>query len=251
MTFHCRMCNTSFEGFPAKNFEFTCAHCGFKDKISHDWRDRKPTPKQLRSIKDLGYTGEEPLTRGEAFDKINRLIKQKHRSRIHKQPQNHPIATSQDRFGEIDSVIQTALVRITFDEKELSLAQQKVNTYLSDGFRIDRIWEYGNDYWDTKGKVLVLTRGGCTWKDEEIRPKIDAVIPFAETAFIRVSFDELTSEHHTSVSAMDLAQEKINMYLSDGFEFWFTEPVIAEGQRIGRIVWLGKTRLEKSEERMQ
>ena len=242
MTFHCRMCNTSFEGFPAKNFEFTCAHCGFKDEISQDWRDNKPTHRQLRYLKILKYAGKEPLTRGEASDILDRLNKPKHRSRIHKQPQNHPIATSQDRFGEIDSVIQTALVRITFDEKELSLAQQKVNTYLSDGFRIDRIWEYGNDCWDTKGKVLVLTRGGTTFANEPIE---DCIVPFAGTAFIRVSFDELTSEHHTSVSAMDLAQEKINIYLSDGFEFWRTYPVVAEGQQIGRIVWLGKTQEER------
>ena len=143
-----------------------------------------------------------------------------------------------------DFVIQTALVRVTFDEKEVSLAQEKLNMYLSDGFRIDRLWEYGSDYWDTKGKVLVLTRGGTTFPNEPIE---DCIAPFAETAFIRVSFDELTSEHHTSISAMDLAQEKINMYLSDGFEFWFTQPVVAEGQQIGRIVWLGKTQ----EERMQ
>ena len=60
-----------------------------------------------------------------------------------------------------------------------------------------------------------------------------------------VKIEGTTSE--TSISAMDLAQEKINMYLSDGFEFWFTQPVVAEGQQIGRIVWLGKTQ----EERMQ
>ena len=255
MTFQCMNCNTSFEGFPNKNFVFTCAHCGFKDEISQDWRDNKPTHRQLSYLKILKYAGTQPLTRGEASDILDRLNKPKHRSRIqkqapkhrsriHKQPQNHPITTSQDRFGEIDSAIQTALVRITFDEKELSLAQQKVNMYLSDGFRIDRLWEYGSDYWDTKGKVLVLTRGGTTFPNEPIE---DCIAPFAETAFIRVSFDELTSEHHTSTSAMDLAQEKINIYLSDGFEFWRTYPVVAEGQQIGRIVWLGKTQEERTQ----
>ena len=247
MTFQCRNCNTSFEGFPNKNFVFTCAHCGFKDEISQDWRDNKPTHRQLRYLKILKYAGKEPLTRGEASDILDRLNKPKHRSRIHKQPQNHPIAT-EILDGVVKSVIQTAFVRIDFDEKELSLAQEKVNMYLSDGFRIDRIWEYGNDYWDTKGKVLVLTRGGTTFSNEPIE---DCIVPFVETEFIRVSFDELTSEHHTSVSAMDLAQEKINIYLSDGFEFWRTYPVVAEGQQIGRIVWLGKTQPATSEERMQ
>jgi len=32
--FHCRMCNTPFEGFTDKSFSFTCANCGFKEKFS-------------------------------------------------------------------------------------------------------------------------------------------------------------------------------------------------------------------------
>ena len=32
--FHCRMCNTPFEGFTDKIFAFTCAKCGFKEKFS-------------------------------------------------------------------------------------------------------------------------------------------------------------------------------------------------------------------------
>ena len=62
--------------------------------------------------------------------------------------------------------------------------------YLSDGLsNTIALWEYGSDYWDTKGKVLVLTRGGTTFPNEPIE---DCIAPFAETAFIRVSFDELT-----------------------------------------------------------
>ena len=205
--------------------------------MSNNWRDREPTDKQLRFINNLGYTYKVPSTRGEASDIINTLKKKKIRM--------------DGQLPANDFVIQTALVRITFDEKKISLAQEKVNRYLSDGFRIDRIWEYGNDHWDSKGKVFVLTRGGCTWKDKDVRPKPDAVIPFAEIAFIRVSFDELHSEYPTTIASLDLAQVKINMYLSDGFEFWFTEPVFVDGFQIGRIVWLGKTRLEKSEKNMQ
>ena len=71
--------------------------------MSNNWRDKEPTQAQLSFLVGLGYTYKVPSTRGEASDILDRLNKPKHRSRIHKQPQNHPITTSQDRFGEIDS----------------------------------------------------------------------------------------------------------------------------------------------------
>ena len=72
--------------------------------MSNNWRDREPTDKQLRFIKDVGYTYKVPSTRGEASDIINTLKKRKIRM--------------DGQLPTNDFVIQTALVRITFDEKK-------------------------------------------------------------------------------------------------------------------------------------
>ena len=94
--------------------------------MNNNWRDKEPTQAQLSFLEGLGYTYKVPSTRGEASDIINTLKKRKIRMN--------------GQLPANDFVIQTALVRVTFDEKEVSLAQEKLNMYLSDGFEFWRTY---------------------------------------------------------------------------------------------------------------
>ena len=109
--------------------------------MNNNWRDKEPTQAQLSFLEGLGYTGEVPSTRGEASDKIDQLKKNCH-SLVYKQSQDNEPRSENDRLLKIPPLTQTAFVRVFFNPKTLYSAQEKINVYLSDGFRVLKFWAW-------------------------------------------------------------------------------------------------------------
>ena len=194
--------------------------------MSNNWRDKEPTQAQLSFLEGLGYTGEVPSTRGEASDKIDQLKKNGH-SLVYKQSQDNEPRSENDRLLKIPPLTQTAFVKIPFNPQTLYSAQEKINMYLSDGFRVTSVWDlYSNG--TTSGKVMLLARG------------MSSII--GQVEFVYVSYTD---------EGLNVAQEKINMSLSDGFHIFKVWEYILEGTVIGKILVLVKVGCTTSEERMQ
>jgi len=191
--------------------------------MNNNWRDKEPTQAQLSFLEGLGYTGEVPSTRGEASDKIDQLKKNCH-SLVYKQSQYNEPRSENDRLLKIPPLTQTAFVRVFFNPKTLYSAQEKINVYLSDGFRVLKFWDmYSSE--TTHGKVCVLVRG----------------LQGGETQleFVYVSYTD---------EGLNVAQEKINMSLSDGLQILGGWDVISNGIEIGNICILGKFGCTTSED---
>ena len=191
--------------------------------MNNNWRDKEPTQAQLSFLESLLYTGEVPSTRGEASDKIDQLKKNCH-SLVYKQSQDNEPRSENDRLLKIPPLTQTAFVRVFFNPKTLYSAQEKINVYLSDGFRVLKFWDmYSSE--TTHGKVCVLVRG----------------LQGGETQleFVYVSYTD---------EGLNVAQEKINMSLSDGLQILGGWDVISNGIEIGNICILGKFGCTTSED---
>ena len=194
--------------------------------MNNNWRDKEPTQAQLSFLEGLGYTGEVPSTRGEASDKIDQLKKNCH-SLVYKQSQYNEPRSEPDRLPITPPITQTAFVKILFNPRTLDSAQEKINMYLSDGFRVSSVWDlYSNG--TTSGKVMLLARG------------MSGII--GQVEFVYVSYTD---------EGLNVAQEKINMSLSDGFHIFKVWEYILEGTVIGKILVLVKVGCTTSEERMQ
>ena len=194
--------------------------------MNNNWRDKEPTQAQLSFLEGLGYTGEVPSTRGEASDKIDQLKKNCH-SLVYKQSQYNEPRSEPDRLPITPPITQTAFVKILFNPQTLYSAQEKINMYLSDGFRVSSVWDlYSNG--TTSGKVMLLARG------------MSGII--GQVEFVYVSYTD---------EGLNVAQEKINMSLSDGFHIFKVWEYILEGTVIGKILVLVKAGCTTSEERMQ
>ena len=183
--------------------------------MSNNWRDKEPTQAQLSFLEGLGYTGEVPSTRGEASDKIDQLKKNCH-SLVYKQSQYNEPRSEPDRLPITPPITQTAFVKILFNPQTLYSAQEKINMYLSDGFRVSSVWDlYSNG--TTSGKVMLLARG------------MSGII--GQVEFVYVSYTD---------EGLNVAQEKINMSLSDGFQIYKFWENIVDGTVIGKIFVLVK-----------
>ena len=194
--------------------------------MNNNWRDKEPTQAQLSFLEGLGYTGEVPSTRGEASDKIDQLKKNCHYL-VYKQSQDNEPRSEDDRLPKTLPITQTAFVKILFNPQTLYSAQEKINMYLSDGFRVTSVWDlYSNG--TTSGKVMLLARG------------MSSII--GQVEFVYVSYTD---------EGLNVAQEKINMSLSDGFHIFKVWEYILEGTVIGKILVLVKAGCTTSEERMQ
>ena len=99
------------------------------------WRGEKPTEKQLTLLQTLGYVGPKPQTRGDAFDLINEGLRM--RKNVRKERM-----MSQLVFVDVP----------LFDSKKRTLAQVQINMYLTEGFQIQRDWDYDG------GTVMVLLK---------------------------------------------------------------------------------------------
>ena len=192
-------------------------------EISNSWRGKEPTQAQLSFLEGLGYTGEVPPTRGEASDKIDQLKKNCH-SLVYKQSQDNEPRSEDDRLPKTLPITQTAFVKILFNPQTLYSAQEKINMYLSDGFRVTSVWDlYSNG--TTSGKVMLLARG------------MSGII--GQVEFVYVSYTD---------EGLNVAQEKINMSLSDGFHIFKVWEYILEGTVIGKILVLVKVGRTTSED---
>ena len=191
--------------------------------MNNNWRDKEPTQAQLSFLEGLGYTGEVPSTRGKASDKIDQLKKNCH-SLVYKQSQDNEPRSENDRLLKIPPLTQTAFVKIHFNPQTLYSAQEKINMYLSDGFRVSSVWDlYSNG--TTSGKVMLLARG------------MSGII--GQVEFVYVSYTD---------EGLNVAQEKINMSLSDGLQILGGWDVISNGIEIGNICILGKFGCTTSED---
>ena len=108
------------------------------------WRGEKPTEKQLTLLQTLGYVGPKPQTRGDAFDLINEGLKM--RKNVRKERM-----MSQLVFVDVP----------LFDSEKRTLAQVKINMHLSEGFQIQRDWDYD------RGTVMVLVKWELKPVEEE------------------------------------------------------------------------------------
>ena len=99
------------------------------------WRGEKPTEKQLTLLQTLGYVGPKPQTRGDAFDLINEGLRM--RKNVRKERM-----MSQLVFVDVP----------LFDSKKRTLAQVQINMYLTEGFQIQRDWDYDG------GTIMVLLK---------------------------------------------------------------------------------------------
>ena len=96
--------------------------------------------------------------------------------------------------------------------------------YLSDGFRVSSVWDlYSNG--TTSGKVMLLARG------------MSGII--GQVEFVYVSYTD---------EGLNVAQEKINMSLSDGFQIYKFWENIVDGTIIGKILVLVKVGCTTSED---
>ena len=191
--------------------------------MNNNWRDKEPTQAQLSFLESLLYTGEVPSTRGEASDKIDQLKKNCH-SMVYKQSQDNEPRSENDRLLKIPPLTQTAFVKIPFNPQTLHSAQEKINMYLSDGFRVTSVWDlYSNG--TTSGKVMLLERGMSS--------------NIGQVEFVYVSYTD---------EGLNVAQEKINMSLSDGFQIYKFWENIVDGTIIGKILVLVKVGCTTSED---
>ena len=192
--------------------------------MNNNWRDKEPTQAQLSFLEGLGYTGEVPSTRGKASDKIDQLKKNCHYL-VYKQSQDNEPRSEDDRLPITPPITQTAFVKILFNPQTLYSAQEKINMYLSDGFRGIKIWDlYSNG--TTRGKIMLLARG---WD----------VGLVGQVEFVYVSYTD---------EGLNVAQEKINMSLSDGFQIYKFWENIVDGTIIGKILVLVKVGCTTSED---
>ena len=99
------------------------------------WRSEKPTEKQLAFLESLGYHGEEPQTRGDASDLIDEGL------RVGKK-------LPQERIMKQLVFVDVPL----FDSEKRILAEIKLNMQLSEGFQIQRDWDYDG------GTVMCLVK---------------------------------------------------------------------------------------------
>ena len=109
-------------------------------------RDEKPSEKQLSFLKSLGYTGDQPQTREEAFALINEGVEMKKET-----PTEH---------------VMTQLVFVDvplFDSKKRVLAQMQINMHLSEGFQLQRDWDYDG------GAIMVMVKWGIKPTEENIQ----------------------------------------------------------------------------------
>ena len=105
------------------------------------WRGEKPTEKQLTLLQTLGYVGPKPQTRGNAFDLIDEGLKMRKKSQMRK---NVPKERMMSQLVFVDVPL--------FDSEKRTLAQVQINMYLSEGFQIQRDWDYDG------GTVMVLLK---------------------------------------------------------------------------------------------
>ena len=106
------------------------------------WRDEKPTEKQLSLLKNLGYVGEDPPTRGDASDLIEEGLE------VNGKKSEVGMQVHKERL-----MTQMVFVDVSlFDSEKRTLAQVQINMYLTEGFQIQRDWDYDG------GTVMVLLK---------------------------------------------------------------------------------------------
>ena len=108
------------------------------------WRGKEPTEKQLTLLQTLGYVGPKPQTRGDAFDLINEGLRM--RKNVRKERM-----MSQLVFVDVP----------LFDSKKRILAQVQINMHLSEGFQIQRDWDYD------RGTIMILVKWELKAVEEE------------------------------------------------------------------------------------
>ena len=114
------------------------------------WRGEKPTEKQLALLQTLGYVGPKPQTRGDAFDLIDEGLKM---SKKNQMKNNVPKERMMSQLVFVDVPL--------FDSKKRILAQVQINIHLSEGFQIQRDWDYDG------GIVMVLVKWELKSVEEE------------------------------------------------------------------------------------
>ena len=114
------------------------------------WRGEKPTEKQLTLLQTLGYVGPKPQTRGDAFDLIDEGLKMRKKSQME---DNVPKERMMSRLVFVDVPL--------FDSKKRTLAQVQINMYFSEGFQIQRDWDYDG------GTVMILVKWELKAVEEE------------------------------------------------------------------------------------
>ena len=110
-------------------------------KYNKTWRGEKPTEKQLTLLQTLGYVGPKPQTRGDASDLIDEGLKMRKKSQMRK---NVPKERMMSQLVFVDVPL--------FDSKKRTLAQVQINMYLTEGFQIQRDWDYDG------GTIMVLLK---------------------------------------------------------------------------------------------
>ena len=106
------------------------------------WRDEKPTEKQLVFLKNLGYVGEVPPTRGDASDLIQEGLE------VNGKKSEMGMQVHKERL-----MTQMVFVDVSlFDSEKRTLAQVQINMHLSEGFQIQRDWDYDG------GTVMALIK---------------------------------------------------------------------------------------------
>ncbi|NWK05192.1 hypothetical protein HX833_03765 [Marine Group I thaumarchaeote] len=110
------------------------------------WRGEKPTEKQLVFLKTLGYVGPKPQTRGDASDLIDEGLKV---------TKNVPKERMMSQLVFVDVPL--------FDSKKRILAQVQINMHLSEGFQIQRDWDYDG------GTIMVLVKWELKPMEEEVQ----------------------------------------------------------------------------------
>ena len=114
------------------------------------WRGEKPTEKQLTHLQTLGYVGPKPQTRGDAFDLIDEGLKMSKKNQMKKNVHKERMM-SQLVFVDVP----------LFDSKKRILAQVQINMHLSEGFQIQRDWDYD------RGTIMILVKWELKPVEEE------------------------------------------------------------------------------------
>ena len=116
------------------------------------WRGEKPTEKQLTLLQTLGYVGPKPQTRGDAYDLIDEGLKMRKKSHVRK---NVPKERMMSQLVFVDVPL--------LDSKKRTLAQVQINMHLSEGFQIQRDWDYDN------GTIMIMVKWELKTMEEEIQ----------------------------------------------------------------------------------
>ena len=114
------------------------------------WRGKEPTEKQLTLLQTLGYVGPKPQTRGDAFDLIDEGLEMRKKSQMKK---NVPKERVMSQLVFVDVPL--------FDSEKRTLAQVQINMHLSEGFQLQRDWDY------ERGTIMVLVKWELKPVEEE------------------------------------------------------------------------------------